>query len=339
MFEVELDVYSGMPNPRWILSEREEHELMEQLAAQPAQARAAGSADERFSLGYRGLIVRLIKTTDAAGAAPRVAGMPLPQEFRIGGRPGADAPIAEWLLRTSEKSFKHSRVTDELREVAAEGVALVETSRACAGPDDAVAESVAESAGETDPEMSRFPTLPGEGADAPDACGADGDLAPRGATWWACGSNFFSANAAVFNRPENVGRNNCYCFASNHLSGVRYALPGRRGGRPATSITCGGVTAGLYADGWRDGCQQNALTIVLVIWPGQDYHFYRLVTGGPNWWWGHKPGGTPAKYTDDCGNAIYQSGGRGYAPNNCCRGRYVDFCGYFYQNNGTAFVA
>jgi hypothetical protein len=31
--------------------------------------------------------------------------------------------------------------------------------------------------------------------------------------------------------------------------------------------------------------------------------------------------------------------GSGYAPNNICRGGYVDFCGYFYQNNWTAFVA
>jgi hypothetical protein len=81
------------------------------------------------------------------------------------------------------------------------------------------------------------------------------------------------------------------------------------------------------------------LTIVLVIWPNHDYHFYRLVTGGPYWWWGHKPGGTPARYTDDCGHSIYQYHGKGYAPNNICRGYYSDFCGYFYQDNWTAFVA
>src|SRR3712207_9491969 len=71
----------------------------------------------------------------------------------------------------------------------------------------------------------------------------------------------------------------------------------------------------------------------LPIWPNVDYHFYRLVTGGPYWWWGHKPGGTPAKYTDDCGHSIYQYQGQGYAPNNICRGNYTDFCGYFYQRS------
>ena len=141
-------------------------------------------------------------------------------------------------------------------------------------------------------------------------------------------SQLFHANADFFNDPAHVTRNNCYCFASNHIPDVRYALPGRRGGNPATLITCGGVIAGLRADGWNDGCQQNVLTIVLVIWPNFDYHFYRFVTGGPYWWWGHKPGGTPAKYTDDCGNSIFQFVGKGYAPNNICRGNYTDFCGY-----------
>jgi len=50
-------------------------------------------------------------------------------------------------------------------------------------------------------------------------------------------------------------------------------------------------------------------------------------------------GGTPARYTDDCGHGIYQFQGQGYAPNNICRDPYTDFCGFFYQNNGTAFVA
>src|SRR5262249_59603401 len=94
-------------------------------------------------------------------------------------------------------------------------------------------------------------------------------------TWWACGSNYFSANIDFFNDPAHVTRNNCYCFASNYRPDIRYALPGRRGGRPATSITCGGVIDGLRADGWQDGCQPHNLTIVLVILPSVDHHFYR----------------------------------------------------------------
>lgn len=327
MLEVELDVFSGMPNPAWILSEREERELLDRLSAEPGQISPIDTAEEQFSLGYRGLIVREIKSDKGAWSAARIGqNVQLPSEFRLGSRPARES-AAPWLLGTSEKAHKRSGVTDVLREIAAEGVALVETPGEVSDPSAFALPEV---------EESRFPTMTGEDAHAPEASGG---ITTEGVTWWACPSNFFSPNIAFFNDPAHVGRNNCYCFASNHRADVRFALPGKRGGHPATSLTCAAVTAGLYADGWKDGCQTNGLTIVMVIWPGNDYHFYRLVTGGPYWWWGHKPGGTPAKYTDDCGHAIYQHNGQGYAPNNICRGHYTDFCGYFYQNNATAFVA
>lgn len=341
MLEIELDVFSGMPNPRWLLSSGEEQELTERVSAGADQVSPAVTDDEQFSLGYRGLLVRRVKPDGGpwdSAVSLDADGRTWPDEFRVGSRPAAHDSIADWLLQTSGAARKRSRVTDELRELAARGVVSVQRAGELADPDSVTGPAEVDA---DDPDIDRFPTLTGEGAHVPNgnADAVESGDAVAGGTWWACGSNFFSANANIFNQPEHVTRNNCYCFASNHLAGVRYALPGRRGGRPATSITCAGVTAGLYADGWRDGCQTNGLTIVLVIWPGVDYHFYRLVTAGPYWWWGHKPGGTPAKYTDDCGHGIYQYNGQGYAPNNCCRGNYTNFCGYFYQNNSTAFVA
>jgi hypothetical protein len=324
MLEIELDIFSGMPNPTWTLSGAEEDELIERVMADPAQLSPVATEDEQFSLGYRGVLVRLVKTDDAAWSKARLtAGRSVPLAFRVGSKPAAaEAPIADWLLQTSES--RDIGVSDEVRAVAAQGVSLVQSSWAAVDPTQA---------------SDTAPAQADEARDAPHGAGEPGETGVEGAVWWACGSNYFSANANVFNDPAYVTRNNCYCFASNHLANSRYALPGRRSGHPATSVTCGGVTAGLYSDGWHDGCQTNGLTIVLVIWPNVDYHFYRLVTGGPNWWWGHKPGGTPAKYTDDCGHSIYQYNGQGYAPNNCCRGNYTDFCGYFYQNNSTALVA
>ncbi len=339
MLEVELDIFSGMPNPRWILSTRDEHELLDRLTADPGQVSPAATEDEQFSLGYRGLIVRQIKGDDGPWAASRAGeSAAFPSEFRVGPRPAVADVAAEWLLGTAGTARRTVSISDEVLRVASEGIQLV--SSGIDAPDPASSLAVAEADRADEPaESARFPTSDGEQVHSPSAGPMAGDVSVAGTTWWACSSNYFLANADVFNRPENVGRNNCYCFASNHLAGERYARPGRRGGRPATSITCGGVIDGLRADGWKDSCQTNGLTIVLVIWPGVDYHFYRLVTGGPYWWWGHKPGGTPAKYTDDCGHAIYQYNGSGYAPNNICRGSYTDFCGYFYQNNNTAFVA
>ncbi len=319
MLEVELDIFSGMPNPTWVLSKRQEGTLYELLSAEPNQISRATTLSKRLSLGYRGLIVRRIKTDDGewekAMSARRV---PFPDEFRIGIKTAKGESAADWLVKTADR--QGAPLVAEMQDVVLQGVALIPRLRGPVDPADSIdSERIKE-------------------ADV----AVDVPIEPRAKiheTWWACGSNYFCPNAGYFNHPAHVTRNNCYCFASNHRADIRYAKPGLHGGHPATSITCGGVIDGLRADGWKDGCQPNNLTIVLVIWPNHDYHFYRLVTGGPYWWWGHKPGGTPAKYIDDCGHPIFQYHGVGYAPNNICRGDYTDFCGYFYQNNCTAFVA
>lgn len=319
MLQVEIDVFSGMPNPTFELTEKEEKALLDRISAEPSQVSAVADTTENFGLGYRGVIVRQIKSDTGHWSKekrPKSLIIPgeivvrpdaLPMEFRLGSKTLKTESAADWLLKISEK--KHLAISDDVRDVLHEGVILLPPTREALEPP-------AETKGEVD--ESKGP-----------------QAAPKGATWWACNSAYYNANAWLFNKPEYVTRNNCYCFASNHLANVRYALPGRRGGRPATLITCAGVIDGLRADGWIDGCQVNTLTIALVIWPNVDYHFYRVVTNGPDWWWGHKPGGTPARYTDNSNQPLKQP----LSPINCNRGSYIHFCGYFYQNNSTAFVA
>ncbi len=319
MLEVELDIFSGMPNPTWLLSRRDEGALYELLRAEPKQISSV--PDRRLGLGYRGMIVRQIKTDDGpwrkatSGKSPRLR---VADAFRVGATPAKKESAAAWLLKTADRQV--AGLPDVVREVVSRGVVAVPRLRGPQEPTAKIDRKRVEKAAVA--------------ADVPYKPGVE-----KHETWWACGSNYFSANADFFNDPAHVGLNNCYCFASNFRPDIRYARPGRRGGRPATSITCAGCIDGLRADGWQDGCQPSGLTIVMVMWPNVDYHFYRLVTGGPLWWWGHKPGGTPARYTDDCGHSIYQYQGKGYAPNNICRGSYTDFCGYFYQDNWTAFCA
>jgi len=319
MLEVEIDVFSGMPNPKFELTEKEEQQLLDRILSDTSQMSPVADPKTNFGLGYRGIIVR--QTKSDTGPWEKVKGKKdlsiaselaapqgsLPLEFRLGVHSAKGESADDWLLKIMER--KRLPISDEVLESLQPGVKLL-----AAVPKEA----------------ERPPEAEAARADA------EKELAvPKGATWWACGSAYYNANHALFNRPEYVTRNNCYCFASNHLANVRYALPGRRGGHPATSITCTGVIQGLRADGWVDGCQSNTLTIALVIWPGVDYHFYRVVSGGPDWWWEHKPGGTPARWTDDSGRPLY----RGLSPANCNRGNYIHFCGYFYQNNNTAFVA
>jgi hypothetical protein len=318
MVEVEIDVFSGRPNPTFGLSDGEEAELVERLVAEPGQMAPLADPETLFGLGYRGVIVRQLKVDGRAWSGAEVPGelsdeLPgprgrLPVEVRLGSRDEKRESAADWLLSVSER--KRLDLSDEVWEVLREGVRLVP------------------------PPPEGYEQAPEPGFEA-----VEEDVPadpPEGATWWACNSAWYGVNHQYFNDPAHVQRNNCYCFASNHLANVRGARPGRRAGRPTPDpITGIGVVDGLRADGWIDGCQVNTLTIAAAVWRNEDYHFYRVVTGGPEWWWEHKPGITPARWTDESNQPLFS--GRG--PVNCNRGRYKDFCGYFYQNNDTAYVA
>jgi hypothetical protein len=93
MIVVQLDVFSGRPNPRWQLSAREVRELVDLVAADrsvllPRDADTGG-------LGYRGFIIEHADGSDAWSRAG------LPPAARIGGRGIEDAGASSWLLGTS----------------------------------------------------------------------------------------------------------------------------------------------------------------------------------------------------------------------------------------------
>lgn len=53
--DVELDVFSGMPNPTWVLTTAEAETLAQRLAALPP----ASPGELSGRLGYRGLVVKV----------------------------------------------------------------------------------------------------------------------------------------------------------------------------------------------------------------------------------------------------------------------------------------
>ncbi len=317
MLQAEIDVFSGMPNPTFELSEEEEKELLDRIVAEAKQMSPVIDRTQNFGLGYRGIVIRAIKQ-DAGPwstakrpkdlsiaselAAPEDA---FPLEFRLGIRQARGESTADWLLKIAEQ--KRLPIGDEVWEVIQQGV-----------------KALPDTPGVTD--------RPPEAADA-ERGGAE--FAPRTMQWNVCSSPLYLPNQDEFNSPEHVLLNNCYCFGSNRLADVRYALPGKASGRPAQSNTCASMIDGLRADGWVDGCQENTLTIAMVIWPNQDYHFYRLVSGEPHWYWEHKPGQTRVIWWDNSNQYLAD----GLNPQNCNRGHYTDFCGYFYQSNDTTRVA
>ena len=52
--EIELDIFSGMPNPTWSLTDSEEESFMKRLAA----LERTSSSELSGNLGYRGFIVQ-----------------------------------------------------------------------------------------------------------------------------------------------------------------------------------------------------------------------------------------------------------------------------------------
>jgi hypothetical protein len=289
MLQVELDIFSGMPNPTWILTDKEERALLDRIMAKPELM--LSSVQSPGILGYRGMVVSLVKEDDNAWSRTALAsGTRLPHTFRIGGLSKESIETASWMLTTSEKT--ETSVDDFLREVAQTGISTV------------TLESATVEEGGTQ--------LAGAGM--------------------CCSSNYLFMNASTFNLSTYISTSNCYCFASNHPGGGRWAKPGRRGGYASPSLSPSDLGAGLARDGWKGSCVPlRNLMIALVVWPNYDFHFYRLVRTN-SYLWGHKPGGTSARYTDNSGNYITE-------PAICNRGGYTSFYGYWYQDNYTAYVS
>ncbi|WP_181787395.1 hypothetical protein [Streptomyces phytophilus] len=112
MIEIELDIFSGRPNPRWHLSAAERNSFL-QRALEGAVPMAPASVSEG-KLGYRGFLVR------ATGDSAKVLkGRRLPTFFRVrdGLAASVDPDAEAWLLDSAEP-----RVDERVEQAAAETI-------------------------------------------------------------------------------------------------------------------------------------------------------------------------------------------------------------------------
>jgi hypothetical protein len=314
MVRVTLDIFSGRPNPSWVLDEREAREVLRQVAA--AREAATPADQDRGVLGFRGLV---IESDEGPGAA---AGLDLPASFRIAsgqsGNEGKGLELAERLISRMGRVFPATGApSDEgafagldLRSLALGELRSVPTSGGEAGtlsdaaPGDATAQAGATVIG-TD--ASSWTTL----------------------TVGSCSYEASAFNPNFWNAVRTVMRNNnCYNYASNRRTDT-FGQPGRATGAQATTMACSNVTAGAVSDGAVQastcvGSGSPRHYMALVIWPGTDYHWYRRHSDG---FWGHKPGQTAARNYDNSNNVIYD-------PQTANRGGYTSFCGYFFGPAG-----
>ena len=91
MLEVEIDVFSGMSNPRFVLSEAEEQELLNRIITDPGQMSPLVHPTEILGLATPELSSGTSRPTWASGRSPSVRTIwrspPNWRDLRAGSRP------------------------------------------------------------------------------------------------------------------------------------------------------------------------------------------------------------------------------------------------------------
>jgi len=326
MIKVELDIFSGLPNPTWTLSKNEESELLDQLQAAPSLAQSESSVGS--TLGYRGYVIHVEDDRPLRHRRLR-----LPRMFRIGSTGVSATSSEEWLLGTSDKAGVTS---DVVRNVAKGSIA--EGQAAASAPS-------------TPAILTEPPPAPtvnlkqiGRGRKRRRKFSSPGGFTTQAAgQYWLCDDTLLFVDSPGYydwwNRDSVRPYNNCYNFAANRITNT-FAQPGRLGGQAVGfPPTCGSVHDAMRRDGyWIDsGCfvpidisQWATAIVALVIWPldangNADYHFYRLIAAwdGGGRLWAHKPGKGRATNKDLWPIPITD-------PYSANRGPYTDFCGYYW---------
>ena len=101
--EVELDIFSGMPNPTWVLTNAEVDTFVKQLAALPRTSARELSGN----LGYRGFIVQVTQETDTQLIRIQTGLVHLSTDATNVYVSDEDRKLERWLLNTGKPHLKN----------------------------------------------------------------------------------------------------------------------------------------------------------------------------------------------------------------------------------------
>jgi hypothetical protein len=298
MLRIQVDMFSGRPNPEWIITDTDRvNDLLREVAA-------AKGATSRPGRGFLGLGFREIRVTSLGDDPVRRRGVP--REFALASVAAEDLQASGQIARAFLETMPVEREGPQL--VAHELTPLTRDLR------DLIYQRL-DLYLRKPPHISVLKWPPYN----PLRTTIDDELCPD------CEYEVSQFNPGFWNAPSVQPYNNCYNYARNWRTDT-FAQPGRAHGAQTSTMACGTVTTAAMADGLVKRCkclprsEWPRRLMALVIDPGYDYHWYRHQRGG---FWGHKPGQTAARNVDNSGNLIVN-------PETCDRGGYTDFCEYFY---------
>lgn len=306
MLKITADVFSGRPNPTWVVADADQvRAALSEVAKVGAMASTEAATEGKLG-ELRGFYIDV--DSDQL-AADQGLGSALYLPFTPGGT-GPMRDLAERLVGlASDESVAMGVAAEGLEEAEALSPDLLRSF---------LGQKLGKDTGITE-------------ADASAAAAEDeaAEMAAEAAAAVTCYVEYAAYNPGFWNNNASVrSRNNCYNYASNKRTDT-FAQPGRGCGRIYTAINCTEVTRAALCDGLhkRYVCfpdsEKPRYLVALVVAPGPgfvDFHWYRRNKEG---FWSHKPGGTAAKNTDNSGKVISN-------PQTCNRGPYTQFCGYFY---------
>jgi hypothetical protein len=292
LLRVTIDIFSGRENPVVELRDKQAEEALQRLRPAESLEGTDAVATPGLRLGYRGLAIEQAEErTDMLPAAFRLAHGGL---FGDGlAHRADDSTFEDYILETVE--LERFGLGDDFREML-----KTEKKNAREARDSDLERRIV---------LPPFKRIFEENKIAPCA-----PLYEPG--WWNDGG-------------QRQRHNNCYNYAVNYRSDT-FAQPGRASGAMYAAITAADVKAGAVADGLIDKPYANnnppdaGQLVALVIWPGRDFHWYRM---NRNCSWSHKPGSTKVTNRDNSGARIRD-------PRSADRGPYTEFATFMVVKHG-----
>jgi hypothetical protein len=305
MLKITVDVFSGRPNPTWIMDDKRGDDLLKKISR---KRQIISKSDKGYNgLGFRGIRLELL--------GDEASSYKLPSTFKI----------ADGLAKHQKASIDLAReIVDQMTRYERTNMDVFRLTPI----DEKIQKVILGSIEQYERDLKRIQKYIKIRIKWP--------IGPIRVTVNDSECSNCQYEESRFNPdfwnvdPYVRANNNCYNYGRNWKTNT-FAQPGRHSGATASSMSCSAVKTAAMNDGLVERCdclpqsEYPRRLMALVIAPGIDYHWYRKQTGG---FWGHKPGGTAARNYDNSGVLITD-------PQTCDRGagtylNYTDFCGFFY---------